>query len=225
MVHLGIIPDGNRRWCENNNIKHTCLVNHRINKMVKTLIEYISNIPTDNSDFNNNILKITELSVYLLSIDNMKRNDETIKMGYEFIESADIIFSNILLKNISSEEKKLKKIISNIKINIIGDVDKIPKNILDILKKYNSQNKNAFIINLAIAYDYMKDIKGEYKRKQSNIDVLFRSGCEKRLSGFFPTKTMYSELFFSDKLWPDITLFDINTCISQFYKRERRYGK
>ena len=61
--------------------------------------------------------------------------------------------------------------------------------------------------------------------KKSNIDILFRSGKEKRISGFFPTKILYSELFFSNKYWPDIKLNDLNETIKKFYKRNRRYGK
>jgi undecaprenyl diphosphate synthase len=64
-----------------------------------------------------------------------------------------------------------------------------------------------------------------YNREQSNIDILFRSGGEKRISGFFPTKVLYSELFFEKKLWPEITLDDLNRIVKLFKKRERRFGK
>ena len=64
-----------------------------------------------------------------------------------------------------------------------------------------------------------------YERHQSDIDIVFRSGEEKRISGFFPTKILYSELYFSDKLFPDITLDDINDSLIYLKKRSRRYGK
>ena len=89
-----------------------------------------------------------------------------------------------------------------------------------------------YILNLAIAYDYNKDfinyghdIFKNYIRKQSNIDFVLRTGGESRISGFFPTKTLYSELFFSKKMWPDITIVDINNYIRKFKNRDRRFGK
>ena len=83
-----------------------------------------------------------------------------------------------------------------------------------------------------MAYDYNKDIINEttqdninYNRKQTNIDMVFRSGGEYRLSGFFPTKTIYSELFFNNKFWPDVSIYDIYNTIIEYQLRERRFGK
>ena len=94
------------------------------------------------------------------------------------------------------------------------------------------KNEDLFVLNIAIAYDYNKDMinygKNElenYNRNQSNIDLVFRSGGEKRISGFFPTKIIYSELFFEKKLWPDITLNHLNIVIKKYFHRNRRYGK
>ena len=58
-----------------------------------------------------------------------------------------------------------------------------------------------------------------------NVTAKFRSGGEKRISGFFPTKILYSELFFEKTLWPDITLSDLNKIIKKFFHRNRRFGK
>ena len=80
-----------------------------------------------------------------------------------------------------------------------------------------------------MAYNYLNDLTIEpsqfYKRNQSNIDIVFRSGGEMRLSGFFPTKVLYSELYFCNKLWPDIKLDDIKDCLLEYYRRNRRFGK
>ena len=123
-----------------------------------------------------------------------------------------------------------------LQINYVGEIDMLPddiKAILDEVKQAcGTSTPKKFTFNLAIAYDYNKDIvntgSGEYpnyNRTQSDVDVLFRSGGEFRTSGFFPTKILYSELFFSKKLWPDVTLRDINNIIRKFYKRNRRFGK
>ena len=96
-----------------------------------------------------------------------------------------------------------------------------------------SNFKNGkYTINLALGYDYNKDILNEkdkdnenYNRIQTNIDLLFRCGGEKRISGFFPTKILYSELFFIDKLFPDIKLKDLDIIIKKYKERNRRFGK
>ena len=119
----------------------------------------------------------------------------------------------------------MKKILENSEINIIGDIDILSEDIKKELMKYKN-NEKKYVLNIAYAYDYYKDILNEknkdnenYNRKQSNIDLIIRSGGEKRLSGFFPTKTIYSELFFIDKLWLDINVYDIIDILIDYKKR------
>ena len=97
----------------------------------------------------------------------------------------------ILIKN----ELFIKDLVN---INFIGDIHLLPKNLQKLIKESKQKLKGDRLkINLAIAYDYNKDIQNfkiinsNYRRNQSNIDLVFRSGGEKRLSGFFPTKTIY----------------------------------
>jgi undecaprenyl diphosphate synthase len=56
-------------------------------------------------------------------------------------------------------------------------------------------------------------------------DLIIRTGGEKRLSGFLPWQSVYSELFFSDSLWPDFTEEEFNSILAEFATRERRRGK
>lgn len=260
MVHLGIIPDGNRRWCKRNNLEITKLIDHWLYGM---LLKFIEEIIKESQNLNNQkkerinenikditfkeiyyeserfeslkkeyrpLSDITELSIYISSIDNMGRDDNSIDIGYEFIKRIDLIFNNVeSLLDIKIDPKKLKILLSKIKLNVVGDVDKIPQWVKDILNKYNNNTSQKYTINFAMAYDYIKDISGNlqnnYIRNQSNIDIVFRSGGEMRLSGFFPTKVLYSELYFCKKMWPDITLDDIRECINEYYRRNRRFGK
>ena len=118
-------------------------------------------------------------------------------------------------------------------VNIIGDMELLPDDIQKLCIELSKEKENIqYTVNIAIAYDYKKDMINygnnnnvNYNREQSNIDILFRSGGEKRISGFFPTKVLYSELFFEKKLWPEITLDDLNRTVKLFKKRERRFGK
>ena len=91
-----------------------------------------------------------------------------------------------------------------------------------------TKDNKSMLLTVGIGYDPVKDIeniiKGE-KRDQTNIDLIFRSGGEKRLSGFFPYHTMHSEFVFVDKYWPEIRLTDICDAIREYNKRDRRFGK
>jgi undecaprenyl diphosphate synthase len=237
MVHLGIIPDGNRRWCVENNIDKNDLVKVWTIKLKNLLIE-ISKIKKSNLKY---LQKVNELSFYVCSIDNINRDDKTKELIYRFIKNIKIIFDNkelyIEKKNIDKVDILIKCI--NWKINFIGDIELLSdemKTLINEIKINNEKEKNPeykiFTINLAIAYDYNKDLLNygnnnliNYNRVQSDIDILFRSGKEKRISGFFPTKINYSELFFIDKYWPDVTLKVLNNTVKKFYERNRRFGK
>lgn len=234
MVHIGIIPDGNRRWCKNNNMSLELITEHWMNNMFLKLIKFLCN--EENRKISVNLLQITEVSLYVSSIDNLSRNDKSFNLGYVFIRNIDMIINNIEQYFIDATPeiteiilKGRKTVQKRLKINIIGDIDKIPEDIVQILGKYNSETKDKFVVNMAMAYDYSKDLtdkpEGNYIREQSDIDILFRSGGEQRLSGFFPTKTLYSELYFIKKLWPDVNVLDINACLKAFFKRTRRFGK
>lgn len=238
MVHLGIIPDGNRRWCVENNIDKNDLVKVWSDKLKNLLIE-ISKIKKKNQF--KYLQKVNELSFYVCSIDNINREDKTKELIYKFIKNIKILFDNkelyIKKENIENIENLIKTL--NWKINFIGDIELLSDEIKAIINEIKINNEKeinpeykVFTINLAIAYDYNKDLLNygvnnleNYNRTQSNIDILFRSGKEKRISGFFPTKIIYSELFFLDKFWPDITLKILNNTVKKFYQRNRRFGK
>ncbi len=235
MVHIGIIPDGNRRWCKNNN--------YELKDLTKKWIEFIIKILYQWTNLNNlkEINEINEISIYISSIDNINRNDntkniieKTLKELINIINNEEVKYENKYYNDI---RKFMKKILENYEINVIGDIDILSENIKKELMKYknnknNKNNKKKYVLNIAYAYDYYKDILNEknkdnenYNRKQSNIDLIIRSGGEKRLSGFFPTKTIYSELFFIDKLWLDINIYDIIDILIDYKKRNRRFGK
>ena len=237
MVHLGIIPDGNRRWCKENNYEPKNLIKLWQDKFIELVKEIIA-IKKNKYKY---LQKVEELSFYICSIDNVNRDDDTKKYIYKFIENFKIIYDN---KELYFDKKQIEYFESlknnfNIVINFIGELDLLPDSIKCIINEINqittynkNENNKTLKINLAFAYDYKKDLYNyrvndnkNYNREQSDIDILFRSGKEKRISGFFPTKIIYSELFFSNKYWPDIKLNDLNETIKKFYKRNRRYGK
>ena len=229
MVHLGIIPDGNRRWCKKNN--------HDLDDLPIVWKDYIINTVKKliKLDINNykELLNITEISLYIASIDNVNRTDKTKLILFELFKEINNIINNpekFFDKSIIDAINRYSK---DIGLNIIGDINILPKNMIESIEKYRKLLIGTkYIINLAVAYDYNKDIINEtkqdnlnYNREQSNIDLVFRSGGEYRLSGFFPTKIIYSELFFLKKLWLDVNIDDIYNVLLEYNKRERRFGR
>ena len=229
-IHIGIIPDGNRRWCKENqhniNYLKEVWVNEIFFKELETIAEIFKNKKTDSRY--RILCQIKEISLYVLSLDNIiKRGNNSVNIQVNY---------NILRKfytEFKQNYDKLEKIMVMFKLNIIGEKEYLPHDIQQIVKYFETVvNSGDFIINIALAYSPKKDIEKlvmkEEKRmlnNQSNIDLLFRSGREKRISGFFPYHTFYSELYFSDKLWPDIRIADIIEALKKFNKTDRRFGK
>ena len=213
MVHLGIIPDGNRRWCIKNKKNKDFLLIHVIKQFFSILNELVNN--PDLKD-------ISELSLYILSIDNYARNDDTIEFVSKVIQ--------LLYSKMSANEL----FYNTFSIRFIGDREKFSENIINLITQFETNFNGKIKIHLAFGYDYKKDLYNyghetleNYNRSlpQSDIDLVIRSSGEKRLSGFFPTKTLYSELFFIDKLWPDVNSSDIIDVLKTFAYCERRFGK
>ena len=67
-------------------------------------------------------------------------------------------------------------------------------------------------------------ISGEHDAEHRDVDLLIRSGGEKRLSDFLLWECAYAELFFSDRMWPDFGAEDLAAAVNDFRKRERRFG-
>ena len=141
--------------------------------------------------------------------------------------------------------KEISNIINQgIKINVLGEIKKFPKDLRKILEKTSTlTNKNKLItVNLAINYGSKNEIinainkskkkiniknieKNLYTRNMPNPDILIRTGGYQRLSNFLLWQCAYTELFFLKKLWPDFNSKDLARIIKDYKKIKRNYGK
>lgn len=228
MVHIGFIPDGNRRWCRQNkmNYNHNNLSNYWTNNFIR-LISKLYSRNLDPFD------KITEITFYICSIENLKRNDNTKELIFEFLRNVYKVINNLGVHFSQNTIDDFYNLLEDLKLNILGDIELLPGDVQIILGKIQKRCKgDKYTLNLAIAYDFKKELLNyghnylpNYTSSQSDIDILFRSGGEQRISGFFPTKIMYAELFFLKKLWPDVNIDDIKRVLYDFYGRQRRFGR
>ena len=216
--HIAFIMDGNNRWSKKNNLDKYSSYKKGAYKLLE-----ITNFIFDN-------YKINYVSAFALSKNNLKRG----KMLLNIIEKILIDFLDK-----SKDEKKIE-----FNIKFIGDLNFLPKKILLRLKKFDNFNKKnrkklLIYLNYSGKEDIYKASLSLKRLKKNNLknfenflstnkipdpDMLIRSGGYKRLSNFLLYQVSFTELFFSNKLWPDINKTDIKKYINQFYKIDRKFG-
>ena len=210
--------DGNQRWALINN---------------KSKIQgYLSGLNNLKLIINQCIeRKIKYLTVYALSTENIKRTSS--KIIFDLIRKKHKDFLNELLKD------------NIVNINIIGEEKNIPKDILDIFKLPNKKRNPA--INLNIVFNYgtqdeiiyiVKNILNHTDKKinkntiRSNMylgnipdpDLLIRTGGYQRLSNFILLNLSYTELYFTNTLWPDFNQKNLDDILVKFSELNRNYG-
>ena len=217
LYHIAFIMDGNGRWGKkrkrNRNFGHLQGV-ETVKKIVSASVEY----------------KVPIVTFYVFSSENWKRPKTEISFLFKLIK-------NYFIKEIKSVMKQ------GIKINILGELNKLPADLRKILKKSEDiTRKNKKInVNLAINYGSKNEIinalkktkkkinlknfeKNLYTKGQPNPDILIRTGGHIRLSNFMLWQLAYSELFFLKKLWPDFNQRDLLKIINIYKKRVRNFG-
>ena len=215
--HVAFIMDGNGRWGKKKkrgrNFGHLKGV-EVVKKVVQSSIKY----------------KIPVVTFYVFSSENWSRPKREIDYLFRLI-------NNYFSKNILNTVKE------GIKINILGEIDKLPKDIKKTLKSaINKTKKNKkILVNLAINYGSKKEIliairKNKKKVNQVNFeenlftknipypDILIRTGGHQRLSNFMLWQLAYAELFFLKKLWPDFNSNDLIKIIKKYKKIKRNFG-
>ena len=214
--HIAFIMDGNGRWGRKKNKSRNFGHLRGLEKVKTTVKDLIK-------------LKIPIATFYVFSSENWKRPKN------------EIVFLFKLIKKYFVEE--IKRVISQgVKVNILGEINKLPKDVKLILKdaeKLTKKNKKI-IVNLAINYGSRNEIinaikklkkisirnieKNLYTKNLPNPDILIRTGGYKRLSNFMLWQLSYSELFFIEKLWPDFQTKDLKKIIEQYKKIKRNFG-
>ncbi|AIL65725.1 Undecaprenyl pyrophosphate synthase [Rickettsiales bacterium Ac37b] len=225
--HVAIIMDGNGRWARAHNIPK--LLGHKKGaETAKTIIKACID------------LGIPCLTLYAFSSENWNRPEQEVNDLMELLR--------IYLQD---EVEALHK--NNVKLRIIGDVGKLPLDVqTEVLKCQDlTKDNNAINVNIALSYGSRQEIIIAVRRIAKDIlagklnleeididkfsdylytysmpdpDLLIRTSGEQRLSNFLLWQSAYTELFFTDILWPDFTKEDLNHAITEFQTRERRYG-
>lgn len=225
--HIAIIMDGNGRWAEKRGMQRN--FGHR--EGMERVIEIVESAKE---------IGIQHLTLYAFSTENWKRPQGEING-----------LMKILVFFIRRELNKLVK--NNVKVNILGDIGKIPETPRNEVKRAmeSTKNNDGMILNIALNYggrdeivygikallkDYemgkidIDDIDDSmfsnylYTSKQPDPDLVIRSSRDLRISNFMLYQIAYSELYFTDTLWPDFHKEELHKAIIDFQNRNRRYG-
>lgn len=221
-IHVGIIPDGNRRWCIANNVPVLDLP-AMLQTMLVTTVRHAMNGRLVHKF--KHLHRVSEISLYVLSKDNFTKrggSDDTIEMIRQIL--------TMLLAEI--ERGSLPTLV----FSLVGEVGLLPADMQEMCHMIQSQGdlnpthtSKMIRCTLAIVYDPVHDCRKERhngfsKQAQTPIDLVIRTGGELRSSGFFPLHTLYSEWVYLPQLFPDLTLEALDKALQEYLSRQRRFG-
>ncbi len=225
--HIAIIMDGNGRWARLRGLPR--LAGHRQGvKTVKKIVQVCAD------------MGIKYLTLYAFSTENWRRPKLEIQG-----------LMRLLKEFLRKEVEELNK--NNVCLMTIGNIEEIPnfaKQELERAKQILQKNK-GLVLNLALNYGARKEIVGAvkkfsrdciggkhkpedlsenmfssylYTKDMPDPDILIRTGGQMRLSNFLLWQVSYTEIYITDKLWPDFDRKDLESAIQDCLKRHRRFG-
>lgn len=221
-VHVAVIMDGNGRWAKKQGIKRVMGHQYAV-KAVRETTEAAAE------------LGIPYLTLYAFSTENWQRPQEEVNALME-----------LLVSTLKKELNTLQK--NNIRLQTIGFTDKLPTKcqqelhfVLDATKN-NSRMTLILALNYGARADLLHAVQQIIKNPPHDLneqsfraflstatipdpDLLIRTSGEFRISNFLLWEIAYTELYFTQTLWPDFRKHDFCLAIQDYQKRERRFGK
>jgi len=223
-AHVGIIPDGNRRWAKKKGFP--TLVGHKkgFDKTVDIVVHAQK-------------VGVKVITFYAFSTENWNRAKEEVDYLMD-------LFMSFFEKYMQKFHKM------GVCLRHLGDMSRLPKKCAEKLQNGIEMTKNneGLIVQLALNYGGRDEIVRavqkivDQKIKSEDItektinenldtanipdpDLIIRTSGEQRLSGFMIWQSAYSELYFSKKLWPEFTISEFDKILAEYSERERRFGE
>ncbi|QCE43523.1 isoprenyl transferase [Psychroserpens sp. NJDZ02] len=226
--HIAIIMDGNGRWAKKQGMLRA-FGHENGTKSVRETVEACAE------------LGIKHLTLYAFSTENWKR--------------PKLEVDTLMKLLVSSLKKEIKTLLDNkIKLKAIGNLESLPKKVYKELQEVIELTKDNTHMDLTLALSYgsreellhaVKEISIKvknniisaenidesvfnahlYTQSLPDVDLLIRTSGEQRISNFLLWQIAYAELYFTPVLWPDFTKKHLNEAITEYQKRERRFGK
>lgn len=218
--HIAIIMDGNGRWASERGLNRTA--GHEEGaKTVRKITSYCAKIG------------VKYLTLYAFSTENWERPKLEVEFLMKLLDRYLKNELNVYLEN-------------NIRFKAIGDLSKFSKNLQKTITETELKTSNCTGLTQVLALNYgSKDeiIRAIKKLNDSNlevneknfescldtagmgdVDILIRTSGEIRLSNYLLWQNAYAEMFFTQTYWPDFSESELDDILSDFNKRERRFG-
>ncbi len=190
--HIGIIPDGNRRWAQKRGLNKEEGYSYGLSAGLNLLRAAKER-------------GVKELTYYGFTVDNCKRPKEQVKA---FSRACVAAAETVLAENV------YLRVVGNTKSSCF------PKELLPYADPKEKANEKQMRVNLLINYGWEWDIKnGFLSRDLPRIDLVIRWGGMCRLSGFLPIQTVYSDICVLDELWPDFRISQFERAL-EWYRRQ-----
>jgi undecaprenyl diphosphate synthase len=225
-LHVAIIMDGNGRWAARRNLPR--VAGHREGvAAVRRIVEHAPDVG------------IGRLTLYAFSSDNWRRPATEVQSIFWLLRAF-----------LRLERTRLRQ--AGARLEVIGRRDRIPKLLLHEIEQAESATAQGKRLLLRVAIDYssrdaimraalgvsrsllherppgasmLRDMLAqELAAESGEVDLLIRTGGEKRLSDFLLWECAYAELWFTDRMWPDFGASDLDAALGEFRQRERRFG-
>jgi undecaprenyl diphosphate synthase len=213
-LHAAIIMDGNGRWATARGLPR--IAGHRAG--AEALRRAVETAPD---------LGIGTLTVYAFSSDNWQRPTAEVSALMKMFHSY-----------LRREQAECVK--NGVRVSVMGRRDRLPRMLLPVIESTEKATAAGKKLHLRIAVDYSSRsaiLKAARKLKNNStrddfasalggldVDLLIRTGGEKRLSDFLLWECAYAELVFTPVMWPDFSASDLGAAVSEFHSRERRFG-
>jgi len=197
-MHVAIIMDGNGRWAAQRQLPR--FLGHRAGaQAARAVIEAAPSFGAGT------------LTLYAFSSDNWRR-------------PAAEVSAILLLFREFLESERLRCLQNGVKLSVIGRRDRIDPALAAQIDQTESETAAGAKLHLRIAFDYSGREAISSGRLGPDVDLLIRSGGERRLSDFLLWESAYAELHFTPVLWPDFGKADLANAFHDFARRDRRYG-
>lgn len=215
--HLAIVMDGNGRWATQRG-RPRWMGHVRGAQTVRKVVTHCAR------------RGVGQLTLYAFSSDNWKRPQEEVKLLFE-------LFATHL-------DRQLPELISNdIRLTVIGRRDRLPSALAERIDAAEARTHSCRRMHLRVAIDYSSRAaiqtaaaSGALERAMPDrsdatgagilpsVDMVLRTGGERRLSDFLLWESAYAELAFLDVNFPDLTAADLDTVFADYAARDRRFG-
>lgn len=219
-MHIAVIMDGNRRFAKQNLLQ--VFEGHK--KGVDSLARLIDLCPKYNID---------TITVYALSTENFGKRSEG--------EMTNIF--KIMVE--AARYYKRKLVGHNVRVKILGKLQKLPRELVDAADSLVEGTREGTKVLLQVCLNYggrseiveavqkaldsgeeniTEEIINKYLYSSLEPDLIIRPGGEFRLSNFLTWQSAYSELYFTETLWPNFDEPDLVKALDFYYSRQRRFG-